>query len=347
MFASLPARFGIEIDALKNVVTWQESLRETINAPPGATAPALVIDAPSLEALRSHAPAKLPWQVFDHYAAVSRIYALFERTLCDLAGEYLTILPTITEKYENLHERLRNQHRIGVGHVLTKWSPTNPLYSSLSERDIAAGLSDGLRGTSYALLLDAFLVSPENFRANAIVRLFGDLGFDNAFGFVSKFPSVEEFLRVRLGGAETAESFLDGFVRIRNEAAHGSGSSLVSASEIVNYADFTVLIVNALAALLLSHTLRLGLVAGKCVQIGDVVHLYSNNIIGFRSSSAEVLTIGDKLYGGKKLLESIEITDLQVADVKHPNIVLSAGLELGIKLNRPVAVNSVIVRWKP
>jgi hypothetical protein len=156
--------------------------------------------------------------------------------------------------YSLLHERVRIQHRIGVGHILIKWSnsPTS-LYANLAEKELVAGLADGLRGTSYKLLSDAFLVDSDNFRAGPLGRLFTSLGFDNAFAWVKKYDRIVDFCQTNLSGAETPESFLDGFVRTRNEAAHGNITNLASVNEISNYADFTVLVLEALSALLRTH----------------------------------------------------------------------------------------------
>jgi hypothetical protein len=179
------------------------------------------------------------------------------------------------------------------------------------------------------------------------VKLFSELGFDNAFGFVSKSSGVDDFVKVRLAGTETAESFLNGFVRIRNEAAHGSGSSLVSANEIINYADFTVAVVDSLAALLRSHALRLGLAGGRSVHVGDVVHVFSDKIVGVRASSNEMVSVGDLLYAGKKTLEPIELISLRIVNVDQSNIALNPGFEFGVKLDKKVPLDSQILRWKP
>lgn len=336
-----------DIEEVKAVVLWQEALRNAINSIPSVVTPDLTIEASTMSVLRARAPGKLAWQIFDHYAAVTRIYALFEKAIENLVGEFLAILPSVTAGYDKLNDRIRQQHRIGVGQILGKWSSSNPLYASLPERDIAAGLADGLRGMSYALLLHAFLVSPENFRSGAIVTLFSALGFDNAFAFVSKSPKMDEFVRTRLAGAETADSFLDGFVRIRNEAAHGSGSSLVSASEILNYADFAVVIVESLVTLLRSHTLRLGLASGQCVTIGDVLHVFSDNIVGVKASSNENVKIGDSLYAGSKTLEPVEIVSLRIVKDDRTSIDLNPGFEFGVKLDRKVPWRAQLLRWNP
>src|ERR1700733_3151368 len=169
---TLATQLRRDLQEVKDVVVWQDALRSAINALPLAITPGPTIDPISVVVLRDQAPAKLAWQIFDHYAAVSRIYALFEKTVRDLVGEFLSVLPIVAPSYDTLSDRVRQQHRIGVGQVLMKWSSTSPIYYALAERDVVRGLADGLHGRPYSLLADAFLLSPENFRAPAIVRLF-------------------------------------------------------------------------------------------------------------------------------------------------------------------------------
>ena len=154
-------------------------------------------------------------------------------------------------------------------------------------------------------------------------------------------------MRVELASSETPASFLDGFVRIRNEAAHGAGSSLVSANEILKYADFVVLIVDALAALLRTHLLRAGLTVNRSIPLGDVIHVFSRNVVGIRSSSNETINVGDILYAGKKRLEPIAIISLRILKDDHASIDLNPGFEFGAKLDRRVPAGSEVLRWLP
>jgi len=345
MFLNLATRLQKEIQDVKSVVAWQEALRSSIHSPLGALTD-IAIDPAAMAILKQLAPNKLAWQIFDHYAAVTFIYASFEKAICGLIEEYLGALPNICGAYVNLDEKLRVQHRIGVGQVLSKWNPDNPLYQALTEQSIASGLADGLRGQSYSILVEAFLMSPENFRANAIRKLFTTLGFGDAFASVVKSGSINDFLASRLSGAETPESFLDGFIRIRNEAAHGSGAGLASAKEIVNYADFVALVVDELANVLRTRALTLGVKTGASIVVGEVAHVYADNVVGVISSTTGSLAVGDQLFGGKKAILPITILSIRTGELSHPNITLTPGLEFGIKLDKKLSKTSQLFRWK-
>src|SRR5580698_362960 len=113
MFSNLATKLRRNIQDVKTVVVWQEALRNTLNAPDG-TPTEIPINAEAVNILKGNAPNKLAWQIFDHYAAVTYIYAIFEKSICDLVEEYLSVLPKICQTYDDLHEKVRVQHRVGV-----------------------------------------------------------------------------------------------------------------------------------------------------------------------------------------------------------------------------------------
>jgi hypothetical protein len=344
MFTGLVSRFRRNVDEIAGLVAWQDDLRNTIHASVPTSAP-LAVDSPTLAALRASAPTKLTWQVFDHCAAITRVYALFEKAVCELVELYLAILPRISPAYEKLDERIRHKHRTGVGQILTKWSDSSPLYSNLAEKDLVAGLADGLRAMPYTLLADAFLVDPDNFWASALGRLFCGLGFDNAFGWVRNSAEIAEFCRTNLSGSETADSFLDSFVRSRNEAAHGTVGTIASVKEIGDYCDYTALVLEALASLLRSQLIRAGVAGGCSLRVGVVLHSFSENIVGVESTAQWTIRLDDRLYGGKKQIDPITVVSIRIGTVDHSEIALSPTVQFGVKLDKKIAAGSYIYRW--
>ena len=345
MFSALVTRFIADLREVKEGSKWQEALRETIYADPAAIATPIVVDFGSLNNLRANSPKKLTWQIIDHCSAFLRIYALFEKAVCDLVIEYSSLVSRVTPNYQLLDDRIRQQHRIGVGQILTKWSNSNSLYSNIAEKDISSGLSDGLRGQPYSLLPDAFLTSPENFRAGALIRLFTDLGFDNAFAWVRKDPAIVSFLKQELNDSETVDSYLDGFVLTRNEAAHGTVNDVANAKKISNYTDFLSLIVSSFADLLRSSLIRKGVKSNCSVKLGAVPHVWSNNVVGVRSDINGEIKIGDVLYIGKKRIDPVVVQTLRVGHSEFQTLSLSQGFEFGMRLDIRVPQGSDVFRW--
>lgn len=345
MFSALLAQIENDLGEVKLIVEWQEKLRSTIYST-GAAPPPLAIAGPAVDTMRAQAPKKVPWQIFDHCAAISRIYALYEKAISDIVELYLSLLPKVFPNYADLAEKLRVQHRTGVGQILIKWSLTHPLFGGISEADIASGLADGLRAKPYGLLGDAFLLDPGNLRTSALLRLFNGLGFENCFGWVRKHKPVCDFCVAKLAGTDTADSFLDSFVRIRNEAAHGHIANIAGAGLLADYADFVLVVVDALASLLRTELVHAGIRSKSSVLVGEVLHTWSNNIAGVRSSCDERISVGDRLYGGKKVIEVLTVQSLRIHATDHPSLLLKNALEFGIRFDKPLSEGAIIYRWK-
>jgi len=285
--------------------------------------------------------------MFDHCAAITRVYALFEKAVADLVEEYLLLLPKIQPTYSQLDSEVRVNYRVGVGAILGKWkSDAASRYSHLAESAIAAGLTDGLRNQPYSLLADAFLTDTDNYRADTLKKLFKRCGFDDAFASVAKNDEVQEFCRLNLG-TETAESYLNEFVRTRNDAAHGSTTTTSSVKQICDYADFVILVVKVLASVLRSRTIRDGVSTGHSLLVGKVIHRFSDNIVGIEAVSAGPIAAGDILFAGAKQIDPVTVLRLQIEETTHEVIALSPGLQFAVKLDKRIPENSGLYRWEP
>ena len=174
---------------------------------------------PILAAVAAACPSRVDWQLFDHCAGVTRLYALYEKFVEDLVTAYVDQLPSFYPIYSGLPKPTQKQHRVGVGQLLHKWSESG-LYGHLTKDAIAAGLADGLRGTrGYRLLSDAFLIEVENYRPTALTRLFGYLDFQDCLSYVRKHPGLRAFMAASGDTTETLDSILTTILRLRNEAA--------------------------------------------------------------------------------------------------------------------------------
>src|SRR5205807_4397155 len=124
----------------------------------------LVQTTHDLVRLLPNMPAKLDWQIYDHCAALTRLYAAYERYVGELVSEYVRLLPKIYVKYSELPPEITNQHRVGVGQILLKIGEKGP-YKNLEEQVVVRELAAGLSGASeYTLLADAFFIDRQNLR---------------------------------------------------------------------------------------------------------------------------------------------------------------------------------------
>jgi hypothetical protein len=324
------------LDDLSAVVEWHDRLRETIFTAAVGEKP-ITIDEAALKILRTEAPDNLTWRLFDHCAAITRIYAVFEQCIIELVEEYAGFLPKVFPSYAKLDEDIRISHRVGVGHVLMKWSATQPIYGKIAETSIASGLVDGLRGTSYTLLADAFLTDSDNYRPDTLNRVFKKIGFDDAYSFVKNAPKVIEFCSNKLLGEHTADSYLNKFVRDRNDAAHGDVSEIANVDALKNYVLFAILVAETLASLLRSSLIKNGVTSGATLEIGDVVRRFSNDIVGVRATGTAKIFVGQQLYAGKKVIEPVTVVSLRVGQTDSTEVQLAPGTEFGARLSKKIS----------
>jgi hypothetical protein len=339
MFDTALSTLSQELTDLTNVVDWQNKLRDTI-FPQANQASPFAVEAPTLAILQAAAPSKLTWRLIDHCAAIGRIYAAFELSIIELVEEYAAIAPRVFPQYSDLHEDLRTNYRVGIGHVLSKWSANHSAYGQVAENAIAAGLADGLRGSSYTLLPDAFLTDSDNYRPDTLNRVFRRIGFADAYSTVSKNPEIDDFCTNSLFGSHTAESYLTKLVRDRNDAAHGNVSQVAAIGELRNYAKFTYLVASALATMLRTRLVKSGLTSGVSSAVGEVLLAYSNNIVGVRSCGNGAIQIGQKVFCGKKSLEGATVLSIQQEKNTLHQLQLVAGTEFGLRLDRKLSVGA-------
>jgi len=332
MFETILLRLSTELKDLTDIVKWHDKLRETIFNPSTDNRQMPLSDE-IVELMRGIAPQKLTWRLFDHCASITRIYAKFEQCIVELVEEYTKILPTIFPHYASLSQEIRTSHRVGVGYILAKWSETQPIYGKLPESFIAGGFVDGTRGAAYELLPDAFLTDSDNYRPDTLNRVFKKIGFNDAYAYVRCADKISDFCSTRLSNAHTADSYLNKFIADRNDAAHGNISNISGAEDIQNYADFSYLVASTLATLLRSHIIKNGTSSGLTEEVGEVIHCFSNNIVGVRATGTIKSLSNQKLYAGTKSFEPIEIISLRQGANELQDIDLLPGLEFGMKLD--------------
>ncbi|AMV17860.1 MAE_28990/MAE_18760 family HEPN-like nuclease [Planctomyces sp. SH-PL14] len=281
--------------------------------------------------LLAAAPNKIDWQIFDHCASFTRIYAIFEQFVTDLATAYIGELPVLYPTYSGLSESVRTQHRVAVGQILQKWSSDGP-YRHLTEQSIVKGLSDGLAAApKYSLLADAFLIDPHNYRPAAIRKIFGYLGFSDCWQGVQRHAAVTNYMAKIYGGSETAESVLTAIVEFRNNASHSVVSDVASVDDICKYAEFLLTLCTALCDIVHKGVIRRRIEAGMAPEIGVVVTRFGR-ASGVRLRSCE-LSIGDELYIRRgNSFRSVRVKSIRKVREDREKVVVTSDEEFGVLL---------------
>jgi hypothetical protein len=338
MFSSLTERLRGDIQAIRDVATFTDRVR------------VLLADTPEvpevMTELRAAAPKRLVWQIYDHCAALTRLYAVYASFVEELTTEYLRLLPTLYHQYEQLPEPIVRQHRIGIAQILLRLGDAGP-YRELQERDVVEHLADGLAGDRpYALLPNAFFIDRQNYRLDALVRLFGFLGVGDLGVRLHRHPVLERFLREKRGESTTLDAELSAFVQRRNEAAHSHVDEIIGLDEFHSLAEFVWTLGDALAELLAREVTSRRVILGQSVACGAVEETHYDGFVVVARMRGVSLARGDELlilHNGE-FVAPATIESIQVNDVDCDRLDASDDQEVGIRLSARCIPGNTLAR---
>ena len=196
------------------------------------------------------------------------------------------------------------------------------------------------------MFADAYLIDPQNYRADLVNQIFGYLDFTDIWSGVEHHESVCSFMLTR-DPSETAKSLLKKLVEDRNLASHSSSSSVWPATEIRAMASFLDAVNQAIVEIAFKSLVTYQTKANLIESIGTVVHVYSDNVVGIDChgtliSKGDLVTIVQRSAAFTARIESI-----QEGSVAHDSFQPNRGQQLGIKLDRRAALNARIFRPQP
>lgn len=345
MFAHLTSQLESEVQSALKVLAISDAIRDffisrhdflstvgpQLPADPDETAQTLHM----LGSFVPDIPDKVDWQVYDHCAAVTRIYAVYERFVSDLVGEYVRMLPKLYGKYSELPLPVTKQHRRGIGHILLKLGETG-LYKNIEEEVVVAQLAAGLSGaTGYTLLTEAFFIDRQNLRFEAVVRLFGSLGFENAGRRIENHPRILDFMSKERPEGSSAEKELLTFIGYRNEAAHKKVENLLSKDETGAVGRFVCALGHALADLVKYETYRRHLDLNHYLVVCKIVETHHEGKIVIGTPESGIgLKVGDEvIVWGEKVCRIATIESIQLNGSNVDEATGDGAHEIGIRLS--------------
>lgn len=360
MFSSLTASLKAEIDTIKSVLETHDRLRTLLYSAERSSAPAesATHEDPKPDhsaqsqmpeawiKLKEHQPNKAAWQVYDHCAAFTRLYALYEQFVIDLASEFLKTLPSIYATYHDLPEAVRIQHRLGAGQILLKLGKDGP-FKQHDEKNIIQIFSHGFSGKEgYSLLADAFFVDQQNYRSDIVVKIFSYLGFDDCWSWVANHPAVLDHMEREREEDDTPEKVLSKFVEYRNEAAHSSVDNIVATSDILSDANFILALGKALSELVAKQVIKRKVTLGQIEQIGTVIHNFKGTIVGAKMKPVTIATGDSVMILARQSCYTTKIESIKTQGTPHEQIQLSAGQDIGLKFSHRAKKGAEIYRYK-
>ena len=338
----------MELEKLRHVLETHDTIRDLVYAvDPFETEPTVeaahrLLNDP-LRTIKDKAPQRNDWLLYDHCAALTRMYSIFKKFIEDLATEYLFLLPSLYPQYSDLPLRVATQHRLGVAQILQKLGKDGP-YKDLVESDVIRGLALGQSGCTYTLLPEAFLIDPQNYRAEVVNRIFQYLGLDDIWSGLERHPRVIHFMDNR-DVTETPRTLLKKLVDERNLASHTGTLQIWALPELRAYTEFLAIVAEVLAGLVMKSAVLRKLSLREFIEQGTVIHKFRDNIVGAALSSGEI-AVGDRVTVIAKHGSFVaEVLSLEVAHRRFEHIAAPPPVLIGIKFDIPLGLGSRLVRY--
>jgi hypothetical protein len=334
MFANLLNTVSANINAVRAIININDRLR-SILLEKGALDKEKLAQKNDVIALFEIIPDQRDWQVYDRSAAVTRLYAIYERFVEDLISDWLRLLPEIFVDYSQLDDKIQNTHREGIGRLLLDLNKNR--FQHLSLERVVQGLFSGISGNKqYELLPESFLLHEQNLRKEILEKLLTDAGIENAWKWIVNHRKVRNFVEEIRGNQNSAEAELKQLVDYRNAAAHGLSDGILSTQELLDLCDLIEALCQALAELVSCQAIL------KKEQVGQV-KLIGKNTGWFKQPRAAVAKIKETtLAEGESLwlvsesycyCQIAKIQSLQIDGIYKQQEDITSEIEVGLKFD--------------
>ncbi|MBD2771092.1 MAE_28990/MAE_18760 family HEPN-like nuclease [Iningainema tapete] len=290
-----------------------------------------------IASLSQDIPNAREWQVYEHCATVTRLYAIYERFTEDLVSNWLVVLPELFPCYSDLEERIPNTHQMGVGRLLLELKKSR--YEHLSIEKVVRGLYLGTTTAEeqYELLSDAFLFHDQNLRRETLEKMLADAGIPNAWIWVDKHRSVKNFVEEIRGNQNTAEGELNELIIYRNDAAHGALiDDFLGSNTLLELCDFVLALCQALAELMTYKVIERKKSTGQVREIGQITEWFKKPQAGVAKVEETTLTIGKSLFLVSQThcyCQQATIQSIQIDGVPTNEVQTTTGMEVGLKFD--------------
>jgi hypothetical protein len=167
VFEELLLKAKADITTVRSVVKTNENLRIIISSDRSTETLKSYERRKLIKEIKQDVPQITAWRIYDHCAAVTKLYAIYENFVEDLVRDWLILLPQLCQNYDDLDERIKNTHKLGVGRLLIDLNKNR--YEHLTVEDVVNGLFEGVNNkTNYELVAEAFLFHEQNLRREQV-----------------------------------------------------------------------------------------------------------------------------------------------------------------------------------
>lgn len=339
MFPALIEKLHRQIAGVKNAIRSSELLRGyytgTIRVSPRNKV---------IRDLRSLAPDNTQWRVYDHCAAITRLYSIYEGFVDELLTNWLNTLPDLIPAYSSLSITIREKHRRSVGRLLQELDKTR--YQHIAADQVIQGFYHGLFGSSkYDLFPKAFLMRDQNLRKDTLIEMLTSSGISDCWPWLERHRDIRTFLRDVRGNGSTMEAELKALVNYRNEASHGyEPDEVLNAKALLEVADFVEIFCQSLSELVAQHIITHREERGEIRTIGRITECFKNGAVVAVVENASI-SIGNRVFlNGNSWCKETTVTSIRLNDVNCDSLEIRDSTEVGFMFDIPPKNNLRILQ---
>lgn len=287
-------------------------------------------------------PSKDDWRRYRHCSVVTRLYAIYENFVEELVSLWLQNLPNLILSYSELNEKIKNNHRTGVGKVLQNCDKQK--YNHLLLKDIARDFYYGIANSTeseenqYSLLPEAFLVDREqNLRKEELEKLLAKIDIQKCWTWIEKHEDIrEQPNKVE----DKVEDELKQWIQYRNDAAHSMvQNTLLNKDDLLHLATFAKALCKSLADLFTYHRILLMEEKNKIKNIGKISEWFNSNKAAIAKVKNTELSVGLNVFlissGNQEtsICKLTKIDSIQIEGESKNEIKVDEEQEIGLKFD--------------
>ncbi|NEP12509.1 MAG: hypothetical protein F6K14_20335 [Symploca sp. SIO2C1] len=335
MFDELLKSMNTEVSTVSAIIKTNNKLRNILFSRDSLSRQKLEENSEFLELSKLVPSERQEWQIYDHCATVTRLYAIYERFVEHLILDWLLLLPELISNYSDLGDKIQNTHREGVGRLLLDLNKNR--FQHLSIEKVVQGLFSGVTGTEqYELLPDAFLSHEQNLRKEILEKLLADAGIENAWKWIDKHRNIKYFVEKISARQHTAEGQLKRLVDYRNEAAHRGIFETMSTQELLDLGDFVKALCEALAELVSYQIILRKISIAKAKEIGQITEWFKKPRAAVATVTDITLAVGGNIWlvsETSSYCKLANIESIQIDDIDKNEVKITSKTEVGLKLD--------------
>jgi hypothetical protein len=284
--------------------------------------------------LKLNAPQDIGWRIYDHCAAVTRLYAIYESFVEELLTDVLSVIPEMFT-YKELKEDFRRHHRNGIAHVLEK---IEKRYKKLDAAQVIQDFNAALTGaTPYTVLPQAMLRHDENLRLDILTSIFDRFDIPNVGGWLHQHRSTKDYFKYIRGEQNTVDAELVTFIQYRNDAAHGYVDEGFGKEQLLVYCGFMEALCRTLYERSNHWALSRKITLCQADKLGNITEEFRRVEAAIITVANATVTVGDRLFiQGNYYCYPATITSIQDNGKSQKSVTTVATKELGIRADVPL-----------